>query len=96
MSKTVATLALIGVTLLNLLVVGALAALGVHGDGTQGIALWVLGFGALWVGGFGTRAVARLKKGDHAGGVKLAAKAMPYAFIIGLPTMYLVMFIRMM
>lgn len=62
MSKPVASLALIGVTLLNLMVVGAMAALGVHGDGTLGITLWVLGFGALWVGSFSVRAAVLFKK----------------------------------
>lgn len=95
MSKPLATWALVGVTLANLIVVGAMAALGIHGDGTLGITPWVLGLGAIWVGGFSARATALLNKGDHAASVKLAAKAMPYAFVIGLPTMYFLMFIRM-
>lgn len=94
MSKPVAIWALIGLSLINLLVVAGMAALGVRGDGTPGIALWVLGFGSMWVAGFIARAVALLKDGDHAGSVRFAAKAMPYAFVIGLPAMYLLMFIR--
>lgn len=95
MDRTVAIWALIGVTLSNVLVVAAMAALGVNGDGTLGVAPWVLGFGAMWVC-FSARAVVLLKRGDCAGGVKFAAKAMPYAFVIGLPTMYLVALIRIL
>ena len=95
MSKSLATVALIGVILVNLVVVGAMSALAVNGDGALGVMLWLLGQGALWVGGFSACAGALSGKGDFIGSVTLAAKAMPCAFVIGLPAMYLLMFIRM-
>jgi hypothetical protein len=81
MSKSRATLALIGITVINLLVVAASSIFGVYGDGTVGAMPWVLGFGSLWVLFFTYRAAILVARGEHSRGIGFAAKSIPYAFV---------------
>jgi hypothetical protein len=82
MSSAVAYLTLALIVALNMGVVYGAALLGVSGDGTTGSKNFVLGIGALWVVAFAIRAVHLITQGDEKGGVRVAAKTLPYALLL--------------
>jgi hypothetical protein len=81
MSRVGSIVAVLAITVVNLVVVGFSSMLAVGGDGSaQGVYL-VLGTGSLWVCAFTARAFALASKGMHSEAVSCISKALPYGFL---------------
>jgi hypothetical protein len=81
MSRVGSIVAVLAITLVNLVLVGCSSIFAVGGDGSaQGIYL-VLGAGSLWVCAFATRALILASKGMHSEAVSCISKALPYGLL---------------
>lgn len=82
MQPSTAKTAVIAITVLNLLLVGASSLLAVHGDGSHDSIVQVLALGVSWVLAFAARAARLLRRGDHAGAVSFNAKCLVYGLLV--------------
>lgn len=76
-----ASLAILAISALNAGVVFVVSLLGIYGDGSAGAMPVVLAAGIAWVGSFFLMGLRLIGRGQGAAGVKLCAKALPYAFL---------------